>query len=471
VLLSPLNNQMELFSVIAPHINRGALHIINVKDSQFGLAKIAGQPKILFPGTHVVNDPLFQFDGFIDQLTPVLQHGSLHRIIVAEGTRALAWIGDDPKMFTAGIYYFHSPLFNYVGSAKINTRNVRLGPFHIVTVDDGRVGIAYDNGVLNILPPGEHWLNAKNNQTFRAFLPTTEQVRQLRTLEVLTNDGLVVQVIGSITFHIADPHKAVLNIGADKKKKDDNITGAIFETIMHRSNDTLASILTGTSVLTSAGMGFADSTLHVSHRDVPKYDGGRSIQPDELKHEAKHESPDDIEINAQIRHRFKEKLTHTLNDQWGVELSDMNVIDIKVMDTAVRCALAEGVRSNIVAVTDRKTAESKAETARILAQGRRDAAKIKTDAKTYAVAQVAEAQLNAGKMLEQVQVAVDIRMAETAANALAESRGSLIMAPDASFGTIMSLIGMKQRTANADGSPVKLPAPILSRISTTGGHG
>lgn len=76
------------------------------------------------------------------------------------------------------------------------------------------------------------------------------------------------------------------------------------------------------------------------------------------------------ELNTMIRQRFKDSLTATLRSEWGVELRDMNVIDIEVLDQKVREALAQGVRCNIVAVTDRRTAESKAETARILAQAR-----------------------------------------------------------------------------------------------------
>ena len=93
------------------------------------------------------------------------------------------------------------------------------------------------------------------------------------------------------------------------------------------------------------------------------------------------------------------------------------------------------------------------------AQGRRDAAKIETEAEVYAIEETAKAELKAGQLLEQTPVAVDIRMAETAANALAKSQSSLVIAPDAAFSTLMSLIGSSKRM----NSPGKLrPLPKLS---------
>lgn len=478
VLISPVNIDLKMYPVTSPKITVGSLTIINVNDDQFGLAMVAGEPRVMLPGLHICLDPLFVFEKFINQLTPVLAHGSLHRIIVPEGQRGVAWVGNDPKVFNAGIYYFVSPLFKWVKSVKIDTTVASLDSFCIVTVDEGRVGIAYDRGVLRILKPGEHWLNAQDNQKFLDFLPTTQQVRQLKTLDVLTNDGLMVRIQGSITFRVIDPHKAVLNIGSDDenrmKQVSNDITRRIFSTIMRRANDTLASLLTGTSILTSAGMGFADSTVNVASANLPDY-SGNVVQPDMMqierqvadgknKHKQqegardKNASNSDVELNALIRQRFKESLTHTLVSEWGVELSDMNVIDIEVMDDNVRHALAEGVRSNIVAVTDRKTAESKSETLRILAQGHRDAAKIKTDGETYAIEEVARAQHKAGQLLEQTPVAVDIRMAETAAQALSESSSSLVLAPDAGFRSIMSLIGSAQRM-KAPGLPSLTQGP------------
>jgi hypothetical protein len=207
---------MQIFDINKPHTQVGSMHVINVNDNQYGLGIVGGKHKILFPGFHISTDPLFEFHGFTSQREKVLEHGSLHRIIVEEGTRGLAWIGNDPILLKAGIYYFVEPLFRFVKALAIDMRLAELAPYTVVTVDEGRVGIAYDRGSLAILSPGEHMLDAQKNQKFLDFLPTTQQVRELKTLDILTNDGLMVRLQGSLTFRIKDPHKAVLNIGTSQ---------------------------------------------------------------------------------------------------------------------------------------------------------------------------------------------------------------------------------------------------------------
>ena len=113
----------------------------------------------------------------------------------------------------SGIYTRISPLFTFVKTAPIDDQKVSLPPYSIITVHDAQVGIAYLKGELEILEPGEHWLNAKSNQIFLAFLPTTEQVKSLKNIDILTSDGLMVRVKGSVSFRIVDPRRAVVNIG------------------------------------------------------------------------------------------------------------------------------------------------------------------------------------------------------------------------------------------------------------------
>jgi regulator of protease activity HflC (stomatin/prohibitin superfamily) len=240
----------------------------------------------------------------------------------------------------------------------------------------------------------EYALHNSTTRLHSDFLSTTQQVRELRTLDVLTSDGLMVRVKGSVTFRICNPRLAIVNIGDSKKAqpvalgekksgKKEAPTGpnSIFATIMQRSNDTLASLLAGTDLLSSAGMGIGNANMA---SDGAANGGGEKEKTEQRSSPVQQGAAapaaangDDAtaaarEVNKVISHRFKHSLTHTLRQEWGVELSDMNVIDIQVVDADVRNALAEGVRCNIVAVTERRNAEAKANTVRIHAEGARE---------------------------------------------------------------------------------------------------
>ncbi len=55
---------------------------------------------------------------------------------------------------------------------------------------------------------------------------------------------------------------------------------------------------------------------------------------------------------------FTHRLGKHILDEWGVEVSEMDVTDIQVLDADVKKSLAAGVRANIEAATARRNAEA-----------------------------------------------------------------------------------------------------------------
>ena len=165
-----------------------------------------------------------------------------------------------------------------------------------------------------------------------------------------------------------------------------------------------------------------------------------------------------MELSKLISAEFADRLTNHIRDEWGIELSNMAVTDIQVLDEDVKKALAEGVRSNffflffvfylpssslkgnIEATTARRNAQAEAETARILASGEADSTKIRADGQAYTIREVAKAQVEAGKLLEQTPTAVQIRLAEAGASAINSS--SLVLAPDVGTQSLLGLLGV-----------------------------
>ena len=56
-------------------------------------------------------------------------------------------------------------------------------------------------------------------------------------------------------------------------------------------------------------------------------------------------------------------------------------------------------------------------------------------------AEIAKSQKLAGELLEKTPIAVQLRLAETAANAFSNGRSNLMIAPDASTASLMKMIG------------------------------
>ncbi len=135
-------------------INRNQFWIITVKRDEFGLATDRGEPLILGPGIHVIDNPFFLFVRKVLQTTPVIAHLGLHRILVPQGTRGLAVDGDVPVLLSPGEYTRNSPKFEFRRLARVDEQVVQLPPFTLVTVYTAQAGIVYRKGQLHALQPG-----------------------------------------------------------------------------------------------------------------------------------------------------------------------------------------------------------------------------------------------------------------------------------------------------------------------------
>jgi regulator of protease activity HflC (stomatin/prohibitin superfamily) len=447
-----------------PVINKATLWIVTVDKDKFGLAWEQGEPLILGPGVHIRNSSFFAFDKFVNQNTNVISHGPYHRIIVEQGHRAISWLGDKPLLLLPGVHTINSSIFRYDSSAPNDKQVVNLAPYTVVTVRDGEVGVGYRRGVLSVLEPGEHWLNSQVNEVFVDFLPTTKQVMLLKPLDVLTSDGLILRVRGSICFHISNPIKTLKTVGnqilyglddkkgSTKPQKDyldtqQNISSKLFGTIMLRADTTFASILTGSEALSSMALGMAKTAM--DHDPEPHKVSAAGGKGKELeKHKGAGMSSVEFsrqELTHLLSRQFKHSLAKEFHSEWGVNLDDMVILEVDIMDKDVRAALATGIKSNIEANTNRRNAEAKAETERILAAGTRDGVRIRAEGEAAHIKMIAKAEAEAGEMLQASPASFQIRMAETSVKAF--TKGSLIIAPDGGTQSLLGLIGAAQQVS------------------------
>ena len=355
----------------------------------------------------------------------------MHRIIVPEGRRGIALDGQRPILLEAGIFTKKSSVLTYKGSFAIDERVVHLGPFLIVTPFEGEVGVAYKGGRLEILLPGPNFLFAEKNDEFLGLIPTTEQDFSLTDIDVLTSDGLAVKCEVSLAFRIKNPLLAVRNIGESREAKaavdprHSAIKDMIFDSILKKVHDLLSAMLTGSDLITT------DALLMVqSYADD---DAGKG------KSESR-QRPKKTELFKKINSVFMDEVGGRLLAEWGVDVRQLIVTEIKASDPKVQDAMADGVRMSIEAAGMKESARLAAETARITAEGEAVVARIKTDADAYRIREIARAQEEAGRMLERVPTAVTIRLAEAGADAIGKA-GSVVVVKDAGAQGLLALMG------------------------------
>jgi hypothetical protein len=68
------------------------VHIIRITSDSWGLAWRNGVPQLLAPGRHVVNDPLFEFEGPVSMTVDMIKHGTIHIITIPAGKVGLCTV-------------------------------------------------------------------------------------------------------------------------------------------------------------------------------------------------------------------------------------------------------------------------------------------------------------------------------------------------------------------------------------------
>ncbi len=194
-LVSPFNSRSSFRAYPLTdetiHVNSTAFWIITIKEGEYGLATDQGKPIILGPGIHIINNSFFNLEKRVKQTESVITHQTLHRVIIPQGIRGVALDGDLPVLLAPGIYTRVSPVFKFLRALPVDEQVVDLSPFLVITVFTSQIGIAYKRGMLHVLPPGTHILYSEKNEEFVGFIEMTEQVRDLKKIEILTRQAFV----------------------------------------------------------------------------------------------------------------------------------------------------------------------------------------------------------------------------------------------------------------------------------------
>ena len=182
LLNDPLFNFLGTVPATAPHIAvANTLHVITVGREELGLCLANAQGHFLGPGRHAICHARFEFRGLSSAKSEYLTVGSKHRVFLAEGRLGLAWDGGRPIVLEPSPerapQCFDSPTFAFERSVPATQQVIVHGSVKVITVRQGFVGVSFKDGSLEVLPPGRHVISSVTH-AFSGFLPTGQQTMQ-----------------------------------------------------------------------------------------------------------------------------------------------------------------------------------------------------------------------------------------------------------------------------------------------------
>lgn len=395
-----------------PHISHGSIQIVMVPKGSVGLVLESGYPKLLQEGVHIYDSPTMEFRGTKNKLTSCIQHGTITRVRIQKGEVGLAWLNNEPVLIQEpGTYEVDSASFKFERVTAVDQKNIALGSHKIVTVYAGQVGISYNGGKLQILPPGRHVIDHAEH-TFDDFLSTQQRSMRLKSVSKVgrggedlliceTKDLVQIGIRADVFYRIADPERAITQVG----------------------NDGISDLVSETSIATLTNIMRSTTLNEIAQNSLPSAVSEKAHAEHTMTAQAIGQ-PSAPMFFDKAHDMFLSKLHDDFMEKFGLEISNIRIEQFKIMDEALATSISR--QAVTTAETESKLANLEGQTAIATQTKERDARLATIDAETEAsvrklTAEAKVQQAEAEVKAQQVQAESDAKRKRIQAEAEAES--------------------------------------------------
>ena len=161
------------------------------------------------PGMHNISDPFLTFCGCVP-LVGHIEHGDRTIVIVEQGFIGYASDNGQPILLPPGIHVWMSHSLRFIKSYPLDDHMIKVGPYTLLTVDEGYAAVTQNNGKQVILPGGHtHFLNHKNWK-FEKFITLKINTDDLERIVATSADNINIEVTSTVNWKIADANLAAI---------------------------------------------------------------------------------------------------------------------------------------------------------------------------------------------------------------------------------------------------------------------
>ena len=295
----------------------------------------------------------------------------------------------------------------------LNEPVIFLGPYTLLTVDEGYAAVTQNNGRQEIKNGGEVHLLMHRNHKFEKFLTTKIQTDNLERIEVITGDNVLMLTDATVNWKIADPELAARNaaetMSKDAAKEEQSRHGNIKKLrndVLQQASASLSSFI-GTVNYSDS---FSPNAQVQNHATEPVMGVVTECHP-------QNNTDGGVLFDAT---RMLTAVAHAngITQRYGVEIISINIISAKPADPQLMNSLALGAVAAAEAQQLETTAQGQAKAAAIKAKADGSAAMITAEALAQADVMRAKGAKDAAALIESSHIAMELAKIEKTGNAL-----------------------------------------------------
>lgn len=349
-----------------------------------------------------------------------LGHGNRGILVIEQGYIGLGSDSGQPLLFPPGIHVWESETVMFERQIALDETAIKLGPYTLLTVDEGYAAVTQNNGRQHILQGGRtHLLNHKNWR-FEKFMTLKVQTDNLEEIKATSADNITMVVTSTVNWRIVDPYLAAtmaaetMNVGKGVSQQD---IPKIRADVLKQAIASLASFI--------GGVNYSDS-FHMAAKAAATGPASDALMPREPEPEGRGQ---DNPIYDTVRMKTAMEHANDVTQTYGVHIVSINILSAIPIDATLTQALASGAVAAAEALQAETAARGRAKATRIEAEAEAEKVKIEFESTSQAAVTkargeaeasrlVARGNKDAADMLSTSQIAVDLAKMSKSAEAL-----------------------------------------------------
>merc|ERR1711959_830235 len=156
------------------------------------------------PGMHNITSLFLRQVGPPVALRGHIRHGNRTIVIVEQGYIGYATDNGQPILLPPGIHVWTSESLDFHKSVPLKDHFIVLGPYTVLTVDEGYTAVTQNNGKQMILPGGHTHLLDHMNWKFEKFMTLKIQTDDLEKIQATSADNINMMVTSTVNWRIVD---------------------------------------------------------------------------------------------------------------------------------------------------------------------------------------------------------------------------------------------------------------------------
>eukprot|EP00928_Gymnodinium_smaydae_P082864 TRINITY_DN6613_c1_g1_i4.p1 TRINITY_DN6613_c1_g1~~TRINITY_DN6613_c1_g1_i4.p1 ORF type:complete len:638 (+),score=116.73 TRINITY_DN6613_c1_g1_i4:37-1914(+) len=342
------------------------------------------------PGVHVFLGFGYEM-GDISRVaeSDAIVNGTKAILTVRQGFVGLAMIKGEPILLPPGLHQWDDPDIAFEKMIDLSSSLISMGPYTLVTVEEGYAAITQNNGKQTILAGGSSYMLTHQNWKFLAWLSLKMQTNKVGPLCMTTGDNIELSIISNVNWVIVD---AVVAAGKNVDLNNGNDTLKLMRDDVNLQVTSSLAALVGSIRYGSQGakgLQKATRTGQVSSPDGGENEdgglGGAEGEPD----------PEDGKLGRKALWD-PSRLQNAVDDannicsRYGVEVLSINLISAAPADAKLVEIMSRGAVATVTAEETAKAAKAEANASLIAAKA--DAARAQAAAEALQIKARSEAE-------------------------------------------------------------------------------